>query len=426
MESKRLNILVAAHMLSIPQTNGYSIRVYSLYSRLAKRHNLTWVLPWDYGSLNDPLYRNVLLGKPRHNLHSRLIALLKRLPQKAFWFQVASSYLLHPVFFARPGMYYVPEIAWFTGDLRELATSGKFDLLMVEHEILGEHIPGNLPIPTMLIMQNLPTVVFERTVNVMDETQSRTSLVNVQRERIQKHQNNMLMRADEVVFMSEDDERLAKQSLPNIRSFVVPNGVDINYFRPRPEVPLNPRRLVFIGTLSYFPNVDAVKYLCEVILPHVKKAGLEVEITIIGSGQAPEELNQLTKSVDVYWAGAVDDVRPDLASAAAFIVPLRVGSGTRLKVLTAMAMGTPVISTRIGSEGINAVDGENILLADSPEEFADAIRKVLTMPELRERLSKAGRKLMEQQYSWDSIAPRLEAECVKLVETARISGSRNG
>lgn len=423
-DPKRLNILVAAHMPCVPQTNGYSIRVYSLYSRLAKKHNLTWILPVNYGPVDDPLFENLIVAQPRHRLKRRAILFLKQFSQNSRWFRVFSTYALHPAFFARPGLYYYPEIDWFRNVLREQANSGKFDLLMVEHELLGEFIPHNIRIPSMLIMQNIPTAIFDRAEAVTHAQKTDKRLAAVQRRRIQSLQNDILRRADVAVFMSADDEQLARQAIPDLQSVVVPNGVDVEYFQPQPHVPVDPRRLVFIGTLGYFPNVDAVQYLHEGIMPQVKRLGLDVSVTIIGTGTPPDSLTKRADS-NFTWVGAVDDVRPYLASAAAFIVPLRVGSGTRLKVLTAMAMGTPVISTRIGAEGINARDGESILLADTPEEFASAIKNILLMPRLRAHLTKEARELMEREYSWDRIAPVLESACIELVGKARAMKTGN-
>jgi glycosyltransferase involved in cell wall biosynthesis len=165
--------------------------------------------------------------------------------------------------------------------------------------------------------------------------------------------------------------------------------------------------VVFLGVMHYRPNVDAAMYFAREILPHLLRERPNLTFTIVGGG-APEELRRLA-GPNVILTDRVPDTRPYLARAGAFVVPLRMGSGTRLKVLEAMAMGRPVVSTSLGCEGIAVVDGQHALVADDPSTFARTVLQVLGDPALASRLGSNGRHLVERRYSWPSVLKRLDS-----------------
>lgn len=212
---------------------------------------------------------------------------------------------------------------------------------------------------------------------------------------------------DGVAFCSTDDDERAKALVPSIHSSVVPNGVDTEVFRPRADLPTpDGRTIVFFGTMNYFPNIDAIRWFLRDIWPILSKRNPHVRVKIIGSHPLPDVLAQRGPRVEV--TGLVDDLQRHLAEAAAIIVPLRIGGGTRLKILESLAMGKAIVSTRLGAEGIAARSGEQIFIADQPDEFAAAVDLLLEDPALARRVGSAGRALVEQQYSWDAIGERME------------------
>jgi glycosyltransferase involved in cell wall biosynthesis len=212
---------------------------------------------------------------------------------------------------------------------------------------------------------------------------------------------------DGVTFTSAPDELRAHAFVPSLRSAVIPNAVDIRYFRSRPDDPSpDGRTVLFFGAINYYPNVDGLLFFLREVWPRVAESHPKARLRIVGQHPTPEILACQGARIEV--AGLVDDVRPRLASAAVVIVPLRVGGGTRFKVLEAMAMAKPVVSTTIGAEGIDATSGRNILIADTPQDFAAAVGRTLDDPGLGRQLGREGRALVEGGYSWDAVAQRLE------------------
>jgi glycosyltransferase involved in cell wall biosynthesis len=213
--------------------------------------------------------------------------------------------------------------------------------------------------------------------------------------------------ADGVAFTSPDDLARARAAVPSLRAAVIPNGVDTAQFSPRPDLPRpDGRTVVFFGTMNYFPNADGIRWLLDDIWPGLARRHPRARLKLIGSHPLPDVVARQGPRVEV--AGLVEDLPRHLAEAAVVVVPLRVGGGTRLKILEALSMGKPVVSTTIGAEGIAARAGEHLLIADEPGAFADAVGRVLDDPALAERLGAAGRGLAERAYSWDAVGASLE------------------
>ena len=185
-----------------------------------------------------------------------------------------------------------------------------------------------------------------------------------------------------------------------------PWDVDLSSFIPS-EAPTDPCTLLFVGVMNYFPNTDGVTYFVREVLPAIRAVHPDVRLKIVGMN--PPEAVKLLGAGHIEVTGVVDDPRPYLDSSTVVIVPLRVGGGTRFKIVEAMAKGKPIVSTRIGAEGIEVSHDRELLLADDADSFAREVGRLLTDPELAKRLGRAGRQLAEQRYSWESALTRLEA-----------------
>ncbi len=186
---------------------------------------------------------------------------------------------------------------------------------------------------------------------------------------------------------------------------VVPNGVDIAHNAPTSVSP-QPNTLVFSGALTYSANYDAIAYFLQDIFPKIQTAVPEVHLSVTGSTKNVQ-IDRLAVDEHVSFTGFLDDVRPAVANSWASVAPLRQGGGTRLKILEAMALGTPVISTPKGAEGLNVTHGKDILLANDAKEFAQHVVDVVRSPEKRAALSSSARKLVEDQYDWRAIGQTL-------------------
>jgi glycosyltransferase involved in cell wall biosynthesis len=213
--------------------------------------------------------------------------------------------------------------------------------------------------------------------------------------------------ADGVYLCSVADRQRLLDQVPGARTSVIPNAADVEYYRPRAADPSpDGRTVVFFGLLSYFPNVDGVTYLVEEIWPRIADVHPKARLKIIG-GHPPRSLLALARP-GVELTGFVTDLRPHLAEAAAVVVPLRLGGGTRLKIIEAMAMGKAIVSTTLGVEGIEAVPGRDLLVEDQPAAFADAVGRLLAEPSLAARIGQSARQLAVQRYDWQGAARALE------------------
>jgi len=206
---------------------------------------------------------------------------------------------------------------------------------------------------------------------------------------------------------SEEDCNNLKAICPEAQVVVVPNGVDTEFFQPS-GVPVKPDTLVHAGGTNWFPNRDGLLYFMKEIWPILKKKMPSLEFIGIGKQVDPELAAFSERDRTFRLVGFVDDIRPYVAEAAVYVVPLRVGGGTRLKILDAMAMGKAIVSTSIGAEGIKCVHGQDIMLADTPQDFADRIGELLNNAAKRREMGENARNKAVGMYSWKLIAPVLE------------------
>jgi glycosyltransferase involved in cell wall biosynthesis len=213
--------------------------------------------------------------------------------------------------------------------------------------------------------------------------------------------------ADGVYLCSATDERRLLDQLPGVRTAVIPNAADVEYYQPRSgDRPSDGRTIVFFGLLSYAPNVDGVIHFVRDIWPRIAEANPEARCKFIG-GQAPPSLLALA-GPRIEFTGFVSDLRPHLAKAACIVVPLRIGGGTRLKIVEAMAMGKPIVSTTLGAEGIEAIPNRDILIADEPTAFANAVNCLLAQSNLAAHIGESARRVAVERYSWAGAARALE------------------
>ncbi len=212
-------------------------------------------------------------------------------------------------------------------------------------------------------------------------------------------------RFDGVVLTSERDAELLRKDIPGAKTAVVPNGVDVEAFRPR-GTPREPATLLFLGAINYYPNSDGILDFLDHTWPLIVAARPDTRLQIVGMDPPASVLSRRSDNVEV--TGFVDNPLPYLERATLVIVPLRIGGGTRFKVVEAMAMGKAIVSTRLGAEGIDVAPETHALLCDDPASFAAAVLRVLSDPELNDRLGLAARQLAEERYGWPAAVAKLE------------------
>lgn len=224
--------------------------------------------------------------------------------------------------------------------------------------------------------------------------------------------------ADGVYLCSRDDEQRLLAQAPGLRTMVIPNAANVDYLKPRSTDPApDGRTLVYFGLLSTTPNIDGVIHFVQDIWPRIAEAHPEARFKVIGKSPPPSLLALANPRIE--FTGFVDDLRPHLAEAAAVVVPLRLGGGTRLKIVEAMAMGKAIVSTSLGAEGIEALPGRDILIEDEPQRFAEATIGLLSDPARATRIGLAARRQAEERYAWAKAARDLEAFFRSTLETQR-------
>lgn len=296
--------------------------------------------------------------------------------------------------------------AKFTKALGALADTRRFDLLFCD--FLQTAAPA-LELPMR------PRVVFEHNVEYLlrkrqwevESMPLKKWVFDAEWKKTQSVEAQVCRSYDHVIAVSEDDCQILKRDFGIRHVSPIPSGVDTNYFRPH-DISPRPGHLVFVGTLDWYPNEDAIVWFCQEVFPLILQAVPNARLKIVGPNP-PARLRRI--AVDhpaVEVKGRVPDVRPYLSEAEVVVVPLRVGGGTRIKIPEAMAMARPVVSTRIGAEGLPFTDGNEILLADRPEEFSRSVVELLKNGSRRAAMGQAARERVVREHTWDSVADRVE------------------
>jgi glycosyltransferase involved in cell wall biosynthesis len=229
----------------------------------------------------------------------------------------------------------------------------------------------------------------------------------IQWRRLTRFERYVCQQVDRVIAVSEPDAKAFRKLAPNAAVDVVPNGIYVDeYTQPSSQLELGSAALLFTGTMNYRPNVDAVLWFADNVLSEIRKAVPDVRLFIVGN-KPHERLNSIRQRTDIEVTGYVQDVLPFLHSASVYVAPLRMGSGTRLKLLQAMAAGCPIVSTHVGAQGLDVTSGREMILADDAISFAQATITLLRDSKLRQGLASAAHQLVCERYDWSVIIPRL-------------------
>jgi glycosyltransferase involved in cell wall biosynthesis len=290
------------------------------------------------------------------------------------------------------------ENAAFKSALRAHLAREKFELAHLDSLDLGAYVPLLAGVPVIAVHQNVESALLRRRA-ANEQNALRHLYLRLQARLMEGEERRWSPRVALNLAVSDSDAEDLRALVPNARFEMIPNGVDVEAFVPSSGAAED--GIVFVGGMSWFPNADALEFFDEDILPLVRARDERVKVTWVGRAK-PDVIASYAKR-GVQLTGHVDDIRPYVASAACYVVPLRIGGGTRLKILDAWAMGKAVVSTSVGCEGLEAVDGQNILIRDDPAAFAAAVTTVLRDPGLRAALERNARTTAEQRYSWNVI-----------------------
>lgn len=391
MSKDDLRVLVLGVWFPFPPRWGWAMRVYHLARQLGRRHDVTLLT---YGTSAD-----------QHNVAAlreeglRVETVLRERPSRAARRRDQVSSL----FGRLPFESYIARSPEMQDAIDRLSTPRPFDVVQLESTLVW---PFRFAPESKLVLDehNIEYENYARTKEV-ERSPVRKAFYAFEAARVRRYEQAAWRTAAGCVLTSAREEEIVRATAPETPTVVVPNGVDVDYFRPGPEE-RDPASIVFNGVLDYRPNLDAALFLIDEVMPLVRVEHPSARVTIVGRGD-PADLSRV-RGPNVEATGEVPDIRPYLQKAAIVAVPIRAGSGTRFKVVEGLAVAAPMVSTAVGCEGIGVRDGEHLLVADSAEAFAAAIVRLLDDRELGRRLGTAGREFVEGEYSWERAGERLE------------------
>jgi sugar transferase (PEP-CTERM/EpsH1 system associated) len=406
-----MRILWLKSDLLLPLDKGGKLRTWHLMRHLARRHDITYL------AFAEPDTPRASIGGMRE-VATRVETVPRTDPPKRSlrFYGDAAMHLVDPLPYA-VGKY---RSRAYRKRLAQLLRESRFDLVVSDFLVPVVNLPAALPCPSVLFTHNVESEIWRRHAenpgNVV-----RRSLLASQYRRMLRFERRALERFDGVLAVSDADAAMLQHLFPGALRQpvqVVPTGVDTEYFAAAPS-DAAAKTVVFTGSMDWLPNEDAMLYFTREILPLIRAEQPDVHTLIVGRSPTPA-VRKLADNAAITVTGRVDDVRPYMREAAVYVVPLRIGGGTRLKIFEAMAMGKAVVSTSVGAEGLPVKSGEHVLLADEPRGFARDVVRLLRDVERRRQMEAAARALVVEHYDWSTVAGALEDALVRLARVRQI------
>jgi glycosyltransferase involved in cell wall biosynthesis len=379
----------------LPIDTGGKIRSYNLLRQLANRHQLT-LLSY-YPGEPDPSYDAEIASH-----FPGAVALATggggdSAPGAALHYLVRAPRLA-PYAVSK---FTSPRVARL---VRQWLDEQRFDVAICDFLSASLNFPASSPTPRVLFQHNVETFLWERQAR-HEPSLVRRLVYQYEYWRMRRYEARTVGRFDHVIAVSQHDRDGMLAMTPGDRITVVPTGVDVaKYGATGPSLGTTDE-VIFLGSMDWEANVDGAEYFCREIWPRVTAVVPSARFMIVGRNPAPRVKRLASPAVEV--TGSVESVLPYLARAAVFVVPLRIGGGTRLKIFEGMAMGKATVSTTIGAEGLDVTNGEDLILADDPQAFAQAVVDLLKDPEKRQRFGAAAARLA-QRYDWSVVVRTFE------------------
>lgn len=388
-----MKILMITPYLPYPPSSGGQVRSYNLIKQLYKKHDIT------------------LFCYIRADREKKFIPELEKYCKKVRVFKRREAWSLLNVVLAGFSPYPFLVGIYLSGRFRDSVKQElektQYDLIHCETFYVMTNIPKT-SLPTILVDQTIEYLVYQHFVK------SKPSLVrlllNVDVAKLKFWERHFWRKASKVVAVSEGDREEILRLDPGLRADLVPNGVDLDFFIPKKNWDTKEKRMLFVGNFKWLQNVEAAEILVNEIFPKVKSRFANVKLWIVGQ-HAPERVLAL-KGKDIIMDNLeesdVEAIRNAYNRASVFVAPVKGPGGTRLKNLAAMASKLPIVTTSIGSEGIGIRDGIEALIRDGANDISDAIVQILRNPQEAKVLAENARKLAEKEYSWETMAKRLD------------------
>ncbi len=415
-----MNILWVSSFFPFPPDNGAKIRGYFLIRELSKWNEISV-----FSLIQSPQELENI--EPLQQICREVYGILPgdklfgSLDGRRRWYDVPMG-----MFFPHPKYFFGPPSKNVVEKLTQVMIHGKYDLVITEPLMMINYLWDLLnhhQRPLMVLSElNVESLIQEQTylfargdIQKLRKYIYFRSFISLERTACEKF--------DHILVVSDKDMDQLLRLFPSIsrdRLSLVPNGVDVNWYDIG-EVTHEENTLIYNGALTYIANYDAVKYFLKEIFPLILLEVPQIKLIITGRTDGVD-ISSLPYSDHIIFTGYVSDIRPVVKSSSVCVVPLRVGGGTRLKILEALAIGTPVVATAKGAEGLRLESGRDLLIANSPEEFAENVVKLLRDPDLREFLTRNARSSIDEIYGWSHIGHKLQASLEHLLDS-RVRGA---
>lgn len=401
----RPRLLFLSQCLPYPPNSGVTNRTYNVVKQLSKEFEV-WLFPFfRKNHQRDRANREHSQNHLRLLLHQ--VAEAAPIPAEHSRIRRLSDHV-RSVVRRRPYTYYEYRSERYTKQIKDTLKHVTPDLVHLDSLDLHGLLP-NLPgVPIACTHHSIESELLRLRAYQIPGPALRKYILH-QAALVEKVERRLTPRIDLNVMMSDLDASRLRELAPKAPTTVAPNGVDTRRFRPAAASTVEAGKVVFLGPTYMFPNRDAISYMLNTIWPIVTARQASASLELIGKISVAER-RRLEHLNSVVSLGFVEDIRPHIAQAACCVAPLRVGGGTRLKILDYWALGKAVVSTSVGCEGLHATDGENILIRDDPKEFACAVLEILSNDGLRTKLEVNARKTAEGLYSWDTIGAQLRLD----------------
>lgn len=397
-----------------PIDKGGKIRSYHMLRELKKLHHVTYLALDDGTAARDAVeradeYCHELIRVP-HRTSAKF--------SSAFFADLARN-MWSPLPYAVHKYRSVEFSRWVERE------NMKADVVVCDFLFPSVNVPDRLPRPSVLFQHNVEALIWRRHADIQTNRLARLYF-REQWRRMQAFERTACHKFDAIVAVSAQDRAMMEQDYgaPYVRE--IPTGVDTEYFRPFPSSEPDPYHVVFSGSMDWLPNHDAMKYFCQQILPRIRASLPAVTFTIVGRNPFPDTVALSREHASIRVTGRVEDVRPYIEQASVYVIPLRIGGGTRLKVFEAMAMEKPIVSTSIGVEGLPVAHGSDVLIADEPAAFAEAVLRLLRDRSLAKRIGTAGATKVRSQFGWEPAARSFLLTCDLAIKRAGLRNENNG
>jgi len=378
-----------------PTVRGGQIRTLEMLKQLHRRHEI------HFAALADPRQPEGPARSAEYCVRAYPVTFRNPQPRSPlFWCQLARG-LASPL----PTAVFRWRSARMRGLLTRLLEQERFDHVVCDFLTPAVNLPRHHE--CILFQHNVEMLIWRRLAENAP-TPLRRAYFRMQAARMSRFEGRICRSVRHVVAVSETDAALMHSLYGLERVSIVPTGVDVGFFTPPEPPPPLTTDLIFVGSMNYLPNIDAVEYFVREILPQIRRRRPACTLTV--AGWDPDPAIRVLAKTDprIRVTGAVPDIRPYVWESAVAIVPLRCGSGTRLKIYESMAARRAVVSTTIGTEGLTLHPPSDIRLADTPEAFADACLQLLENPAERQAVAEAGWQLVSSRFSWAEAARRFE------------------